>query len=91
LFLSELLKRLLRRADKESDSIRLFITVQANITMSVTGKIVNGLVVLPPGIKLPEGAVVKIETLEFNMEDDPLVAAVERLAKNRPHQGLTLI
>jgi hypothetical protein len=50
--------------------------------MSVTGKVVNGLVVLPPGTKLPEGAAVKIETITA---DDPLVAAVERLAKPRPH------
>lgn len=53
--------------------------------MSVTGKIVNGLVVLPPGIKLPEGASVRIETLELSAQDDPFVAAVEKLAKNRPH------
>jgi len=50
--------------------------------MSVTGKIVNGSVVLPPGTKLPEGAVVKIETIGT---DDPFLAAVERLAKPRPH------
>ena len=50
--------------------------------MSVTGKVVNGLVILPPGTKLPEGAAVKIETITA---DDPLVAAVERLAKPRPH------
>ena len=50
--------------------------------MSVTGKIVNGSVVLPPGIKLPEGAEVKIETITA---DDPFLAAVERLAKPRPH------
>jgi hypothetical protein len=53
--------------------------------MSITGKIVNGLVVLPPGIIMPEGAAVKVETLESAMPDDPLVAAVERLAKPRPH------
>ncbi len=53
--------------------------------MSVNGKIVNGLVVLPPGIKLPEGAIVKIETVELTAHDDPLVAAVEKLAKRRPH------
>jgi len=53
--------------------------------MSVTGKVINGLVVLPPGIKLPEGAEVRIETLELTSEDDPLVAAVEKLAKPRPH------
>jgi len=53
--------------------------------MSVTGKIVNGSVVLPPGTKLPEGAAVRIETLELTSADDPLVAAVEKLAKPRPH------
>jgi len=50
--------------------------------MSVTGKVVNGLVVLPPGTKLPEGAAVKIETIATN---DALGAVVERLAKPRPH------
>lgn len=53
--------------------------------MSVTGKVVNGLLVLPPGTKLPEGAEVRIETLKLTSEDDPLVAAVEKLAKPRPH------
>ena len=53
--------------------------------MSVTGKVVNGLVVLPPGTKLPEGAEVRIETLKLTAQDDPLVAAVEKLAKPRPH------
>jgi hypothetical protein len=53
--------------------------------MSVTGKVVNGLVVLLPGTKLPEGAEVRIETLKLTSEDDPLVAAVEKLAKPRPH------
>ena len=50
--------------------------------MSVTGKIVNGSVVLPPGTKLPEGAEVKIETIPTA---DPFLAAVERRAKPRPH------
>jgi hypothetical protein len=50
--------------------------------MSVTGKIVNGLVVLPPGTKLQEGAEVRFETIAT---DDPFAAAVERLAKPRPH------
>jgi len=53
--------------------------------MSVTGKIKNGMVVLPPGTKLPEGADVKIETLELPPEDDPFVAAVLKAAKPRPH------
>jgi hypothetical protein len=53
--------------------------------MSVTGKVVDGRVVLPPGTKLPEGAAVKVETLEPAPPHDPLVAAVEELAKPRPH------
>ena len=52
--------------------------------MSVTGKIKNGVVVLPPGTKLPEGTEVSVETLR-TAADDPLVAAVEKLAKPRPH------
>jgi hypothetical protein len=53
--------------------------------MSVTGKVVNGLVVLPPGTMLPEGAEVRIETLKLTSQEDALVAAVEKLAKPRPH------
>lgn len=53
--------------------------------MSVTGKVKNGVVVLPPGTKLPEGAEVKVETVELAAADDPFVAAVEKLAKPRPH------
>ena len=53
--------------------------------MSVTGTVKNGVVVLPPGTKLPEGAEVRVETLQLTGVDDPLVAAVERLAKPRPH------
>lgn len=52
--------------------------------MSVTGKVVNGAVVLPPGTQLPEGAEVRVETL-LTAAEDPLVAAVEKLAKPRPH------
>lgn len=54
-------------------------------TMSVTGKVVNGVVVVPPGTSLPEGAAVRIETLDPAPPPDPLVAAVEKLAKPRPH------
>ncbi|MGD0413012.1 MAG: hypothetical protein ABSC18_15080 [Verrucomicrobiota bacterium] len=53
--------------------------------MSITGRIVNGLVVLPPGIKMPEGAAVRIETMEAVSQDDSPGALVERLAKPRPH------
>ncbi len=53
--------------------------------MSVTGKIKNGVVVLPPGTKLPEGAEVKVETLSPAAESDALLQAVLKLAKPRPH------
>lgn len=51
--------------------------------MSITGKIKNGVIVLPPGTELPEGAEVKIETLE--PENDPFLAAALTVAKPRPH------
>lgn len=51
--------------------------------MSVTGIVTNGVIVLPPGVTLPEGAAVSIEPLT-PLENDPLLAAVEKLAKPRP-------
>ena len=53
--------------------------------MSVTGTVKNGVIVLPPGTKLPEGAQVKVETVESAPAEDPFLAVVERLAKPRPH------
>jgi hypothetical protein len=53
--------------------------------LSVAGKVKNGVVVLPPGTRLPEGADVKIETLDLAPEDDPFLAAVLKTAKSRPH------
>ena len=53
--------------------------------MSYTGKVQNGVVVLPPGVKLPEGSQVKIEPLELKPEEDPFLVAVLKLAKPRPH------
>ena len=53
--------------------------------MSVKGIVKNGVVVLPPGATLPEGAEVKVESLLPDPADDPFVAAVEALAKPRPH------
>jgi hypothetical protein len=52
--------------------------------MSVTGIVTNGVVVLPPGTVLPEGAKVRVEPIQLTPGDDPLVAAVEKLAKPRP-------
>lgn len=53
--------------------------------MSYTGTVKNGVVVLPPEVKLPEGTEVKVEPLEPLGEDDPFVQAVLKLAKPRPH------
>ena len=53
--------------------------------MSVIGTVKNGVIVLPPGTKLPEGVEVKIETVESTVANEPFLAAIERLAKPRPH------
>ncbi|MGO9199028.1 MAG: hypothetical protein ACLQM8_00605 [Limisphaerales bacterium] len=50
----------------------------------MTGKVKNGVVVLPANVTLPEGAVVRVETLDVAPEGDPLVSAVRRLARPRP-------
>jgi hypothetical protein len=53
--------------------------------MSFKGTIQNGVVVLPPEIKLPEGTEVNVETLAVPAEEDPFMQAVLKLAKPRPH------
>ena len=53
--------------------------------MSFTGKIQNGVVVLPPEIKLPEGTEVNVEALDLSPENDPFIQAVLKTAKPRPH------
>ena len=53
--------------------------------MSVTGKVKDGVVILPPGTAFPEGADVKVETLESAPLDDPFLSAVVTVAKPRPH------
>jgi hypothetical protein len=50
--------------------------------MSVTGTVQNGVIILPPGIALPEGTQVIVETIP---PSDPLIAAIEKLAKRREH------
>lgn len=52
--------------------------------MSITGTVRNGVVVLPPDVRFPEGTLVKVEVL-LTAADDPLVAAIEQCAKPRPH------
>ena len=53
--------------------------------MSFTGKIHNGVVVLPPEVKLPEGTEVTVEALNVALESDPFLQAVSKAAKPRPH------
>jgi hypothetical protein len=53
--------------------------------MSVTGTVKNGVVVLPPGTKLPEGAQVRVEPVGPAGPDDSFSKTVEQLAKPRHH------
>lgn len=52
--------------------------------MSYTGKVQNGVVVLPPDVKLPEGVAVRVEPIDLRPEDDPFLAAARKVAKPRP-------
>ena len=53
--------------------------------MSFTGKVQNGVVVLPPEIKLPDGTEVSVETVDLPADSDPFIQAVLKSAKPRPH------
>lgn len=53
--------------------------------MSYTGTVKNGVIVLPPEVKLEEGAQVEVVPRELTPEEDPFLAAVLKLAKPRPH------
>jgi len=53
--------------------------------VSFKGTVKNGVVVQPPEAKLPEGAEVEVIPNEWRPEDDPFVAAAQRVAKPRPH------
>lgn len=53
--------------------------------MSYPGIVKDGVVVLPPSVKLPDGAEVVVEPLELAPQDDPFLAAVIAVAKPRPH------
>jgi hypothetical protein len=53
--------------------------------MSYKGTVKNGVVVLPPGARLEEGAQVEIIPNELKPEDDSFLAAVVRVARPRPH------
>ena len=53
--------------------------------MSVTGTVKNGVIVLPAGVVLPEGAEVRVEAPDAASAEDPFLAAVNKTAKPRPH------
>jgi hypothetical protein len=53
--------------------------------MSFTGIIKNGVVILPPDAKLPEGAQVDVVLREAQPQEDSFLQAVAKIAKSRPH------
>jgi hypothetical protein len=53
--------------------------------VSYKGTVKNGVVVLPPEAKLPEGATVEVIPSNLKPEEDSFLAAVEKAAKPRPH------
>ena len=60
--------------------------------MTCTVKVENGIVPLPSGVKLPDGMEVQLiipdaatVSKESVLKEDPFLAAVEKLAKPRPH------
>ena len=53
--------------------------------MSFTGRIQNGVVVLPPEVKLPEGTEVTVEPMNLASESDPFLQAISKAAKPRPN------
>lgn len=53
--------------------------------VSYKGTVKNGVVVLPPEAKLPDGTPVDVIVEETRPEDDPFVAAVLKVAKPRAH------
>jgi hypothetical protein len=53
--------------------------------MTYKGTVKNGVVVLPPNVELPEGAVVEVTTGAVVGENDPFLALIEKVAKPRPH------
>src|SRR5882724_2605195 len=52
--------------------------------MSHIGRVVNGVVILPPGILLPEGAEVKVEPVQTGSANDAFTDAVEQILRRDP-------
>ena len=53
--------------------------------MSYKGTVKNGVVILPPDAKLPDGTAVEIIPEELSSAEDPFLAAVQKVAKPRRH------
>ncbi len=51
--------------------------------VSYKGTVKNGVVVLPPEARLPEGSTVEVTPLEGAAEDPPFLQAILKLAKPR--------
>ncbi len=51
--------------------------------MSYKGTVKNGVVVLPPGASLPEGATVEVTPIDTPAEEPSFLRAILRLAKPR--------
>jgi hypothetical protein len=52
--------------------------------VSYKGTVRNGVVVLPPEAKLPEGATVEVTPIDTAEQDPPFLQAILKLAKPRP-------
>jgi hypothetical protein len=55
-----------------------------NQAVSYKGTVKNGVVVLPPEAKLPEGTTVEVIAEETRADDPPFLQAILKLAKPRP-------
>jgi hypothetical protein len=53
--------------------------------MTVVGTVRNGVIVLPPDAKLPDGAQVEVILPDAPVPEDSFVDLVQQLAKPRPH------
>jgi predicted DNA-binding antitoxin AbrB/MazE fold protein len=52
--------------------------------MSFTGTVENGVVKLPPDVSLPEGAKVRVESLEPEADPRALVEELRSIARSMP-------
>ena len=53
--------------------------------MSYAGTVKNGVVVLPPGVKLAEGTAVEVVPRDLRVAGDPFLQAIAGVAKRRRH------